>query len=104
MLRFVCCIDFSRNLPLCEIMNKKETILLKFADKIKQERQKLGLSQENFAELIGFHRTYIGMLERAERNITLTNVEKIAYALNIDLKNLLDFDDAAQQNAHNDTR
>ena len=76
-------------------MDNKDEILLKFAAKIRKERQKRDLSQENFAELTGFHRTYIGMLERAERNITLTNLEKIAQALNIDVKNLLDFDDAA---------
>ncbi len=74
---------------------EKEKILLRFAEKIKQERIKRDLSQENFAELTGFHRTYIGMLERAERNITLINLEKIALALNISLKNLLDLDDNA---------
>jgi transcriptional regulator with XRE-family HTH domain len=74
---------------------KKEKILLCFAEKIKQERVKRHLSQEDFAELVGFHRTYIGMLERAERNITLVNLEKIALALNISLKNLLDLDDNA---------
>ena len=72
---------------------EKEKILIHFAEKIKQERVKRGLSQEDFAELIGFHRTYVGMLERAERNITLVNLEKIALALNISLKNLLDLDD-----------
>ena len=72
---------------------EKEKILIRFAEKVKQERVKRGLSQEDFAELIGFHRTYIGMLERAERNITLVNLEKIALALNISLKNLLDLDD-----------
>ena len=74
---------------------EKEKILIRFAEKVKQERVKRGLSQEDFAELIGFHRTYIGMLERAERNITLVNLEKIALALNISLKNLLDLDDNA---------
>ncbi len=77
-------------------MEERTAILLRFADKIKKERQKRNLSQENFAELIGFHRTYVGMLERAERNITLTNLEKIALALNIEPKNLLNFDDEAQ--------
>jgi transcriptional regulator with XRE-family HTH domain len=74
---------------------EKEKILIRFAEKIKQERIKRNLSQEDFAELVGFHRTYIGMLERAERNITLVNLEKIALALNIPLKNLLDLDNEA---------
>ncbi len=76
-------------------MEQKKTILLKFADKIKRERSKLNLSQEEFAELTGFHRTYIGMLERGERNISLTNLERIANALNTDLKQLFDFNDDA---------
>ncbi|MCU0445071.1 MAG: helix-turn-helix transcriptional regulator [Microscillaceae bacterium] len=67
-------------------------IILLFAHKIKQERLKRGLSQEEFAELTGFHRTYIGMIERGERNITLTNVEKFANALNLQMKTLFDFD------------
>lgn len=75
-------------------MKNKEDILLKFAEKIRQERLKRNLSQESFAELIGCHRTYIGMLERAERNITLVNLEKIAFALSLEPKNLLDFDAA----------
>lgn len=76
-------------------MNEKNAVLLKFADKIKKERLKRHLSQEDFAELIGFHRTYIGMLERAERNISLTNIQRIADALNIELKELFDFNNDA---------
>ena len=77
-------------------MTNKDEILIKFAAKIRTERIKRNLSQENFAEILGFHRTYIGMLERAERNITLTNLDKIASALNLDIKNLLDFDNETQ--------
>jgi len=72
---------------------KQKTILQIFGDKIKNERIKRNLSQEKFAELTGFHRTYIGMVERAERNITLTNIEKFADALEIDLKTLFTFDE-----------
>jgi transcriptional regulator with XRE-family HTH domain len=71
---------------------KKEHLLILFGNKIRQERLKRSLSQEDFAELTGFHRTYIGMVERAERNVTLLNVEKFANALNLSLKDLLDFD------------
>ncbi len=77
-------------------MANKDKILIKFAAKIRKEREKRNLSQENFAEILGFHRTYIGMLERAERNITLTNLDKIAIALNIDIKKLLDFDNETE--------
>lgn len=60
-----------------------------FGENIRKERLKKGLSQEDFAEVLGFHRTYIGMLERAERNITLSNLEKIAKALDIEIAELL---------------
>jgi len=67
----------------------KRTILVKFAKRVRAERKKLGLSQEDFADKAGFHRTYIGMIERAERNITLCNIEKLAHALRISPSALL---------------
>jgi transcriptional regulator with XRE-family HTH domain len=65
------------------------SIIKIFGDNVRKERLKKGLSQEDFAEISGFHRTYIGMLERAERNITLSNLERIAKALNIEIAELL---------------
>jgi len=67
----------------------KKPILLKFAKRVRAERKKLGLSQEGFAEKSGFHRTYIGMIERAEKNITLANIEKLAKALRLTISSLL---------------
>jgi transcriptional regulator with XRE-family HTH domain len=64
-------------------------ILSKFGQKVREERQKQGLSQEDLAEKAGVHRTYIGMIERAEKNITLINIEKIANALGIPIDELL---------------
>lgn len=58
-------------------------ILIKFGRKIKEERLKKELSQEKLASKAGVHRTYIGMIERAEKNITLENIEKLSNALNI---------------------
>ena len=55
---------------------------------VKQERLKRNLSQEDLAVKVGVHRTYIGMIERAEKNITLKNIEKIASALNIKIYEL----------------
>lgn len=52
-------------------------------------RQALGISQEELAFRAGLHRTYIGMVERAERSISLQNAKKIADALNVKLDNLL---------------
>ena len=56
---------------------------------LRRHRQELGLSQERFAELIGFHRTYVGGLERGERNLTLRAVERIAERLELDSLALL---------------
>lgn len=62
-----------------------KTTLEKFGEKVREERHKLGLSQEELASRAGVHRTYIGMIERAEKNITLENIEKIANALKISI-------------------
>ena len=68
-----------------------EEILIKFGEKVRQERLKKKLSQEDLADLAGVHRTYIGMVERAEKNITLKNINKIAIALDIKITDLLKF-------------
>ena len=52
-------------------------------------RQAEGLSQEAFAELVGMHRTYIGGVERGERNLTLATVERYAEAIGLDPLDLL---------------
>ena len=67
----------------------KREVLIKFGQKVREERARLGLSQEELAGRAGVHRTYIGMIERAEKNITLENIEKIAKALKIDISELL---------------
>ena len=64
----------------------KRDVLIKFGKKVREERARLGLSQEELAGRAGVHRTYIGMIERAEKNITLENIEKIAKALNLKFK------------------
>ena len=61
--------------------------------KIKHIRQSLNLSQEEFAQRIGIHRTYLGQIERAEKSMSIKNIEKICKALNIEPKELFDFDD-----------
>jgi transcriptional regulator with XRE-family HTH domain len=53
-------------------------------------RQARGLSQEAFADLVGVHRTYMGGLERGERNLTLRSVERIAERISVDPLALLD--------------
>ncbi|QYX31966.1 helix-turn-helix domain-containing protein [Sphaerospermopsis torques-reginae] len=66
----------------------KEAILIKFGQKIRQERLKQNLSQEELAEKANLHRTYISMIERAEKNITLINIEKISNALGVSISEL----------------
>ena len=68
-------------------------ILRKFGEKVREERLKKGLSQESLAKKAGIHRTYVGMIERAEKNITLLNIEKVSKALEIPLKELVDLGD-----------
>ncbi len=67
----------------------KKKILISFGDKVRELRKEKGLSQEEFSFKADLHRTYIGMIERAEKNITLINIEKIAKALEVDIKELL---------------
>ena len=69
-------------------MQVKEDILIKFGERVRNLRKERGLSQEQLAHIADLHRTYIGMIERAEKNITLVNICKIAIALNVDIKEL----------------
>jgi transcriptional regulator with XRE-family HTH domain len=70
-----------------EHMNKQ--VLIKFGQRVREERLKQKLSQEKLAERAGVHRTYIGMIERAEKNITLGNIQKISKALRLSIKDLI---------------
>ena len=65
-------------------------ILKDFGNAVRQQRKKCGYSQEELSFRAGLHRTYIGMIERGEKNITLLNIEKIANALNVSIKELVD--------------
>jgi transcriptional regulator with XRE-family HTH domain len=63
-------------------------ILKKFGEAVRKRRKELGLSQEELAERAKLHRTYIGMIERGEKNLTLTNIEKLAVSLNCSISEL----------------
>jgi transcriptional regulator with XRE-family HTH domain len=67
----------------------KKSISIKFGERVREVRTSKNLSQEKLADLANVHRTYIGMVERAEKNITLVNIEKIAKALNVNITELL---------------
>lgn len=66
-------------------------MLLKFGRKVRAEREKRHISQEELGEMAKVHRTYVGMIERGEKNITLINIEKLAQAFDLTLKQLMDF-------------
>jgi transcriptional regulator with XRE-family HTH domain len=70
-------------------MNKRK-ILIDFGNKVRKLRKEKGLSQEELSFKAELHRTYIGMIERAEKNITLSNIEKIAKALKVSAKEFFD--------------
>jgi transcriptional regulator with XRE-family HTH domain len=59
------------------------------ADNVRSHREQHGLSQEALAEACGLHRTYIGSVERSERNVTLSTLEVLAKALDVTVPNLL---------------
>ncbi|WP_271410036.1 helix-turn-helix domain-containing protein [Pseudomonas sp. Q1-7] len=60
-----------------------------FAANVRRRRLELGLSQEELAERAGVHRTYVGMLERGEKNVTIYNIERLASALELEAYALL---------------
>lgn len=63
-------------------------ILISFGEKVKIYRGQKGWSQETLAHKSGFHRTYIGRVERGERNLSLKNAEQIANTLNVSLSDM----------------
>lgn len=67
-------------------LNKLQKTL---AANIKECRLRLGLSQEELADKCGYHRTYIGSIERCERNITISTLAAIAQALEVEAADLL---------------
>lgn len=67
---------------------------LLFARNLRKEREARGISQEMLAELAGLHRTYVGSVERGERNISIDNIERLAKALGMEPVDLLKGDTA----------
>jgi len=68
-----------------------------FAHNVKKYRNRIGISQESFAERAGLHRTYISALECEKRSISLDNVQKIADALGVETY-LLFVEDSKEDN------
>lgn len=68
---------------------QKESARERFAHNMRRRRHELELSQEKVAEVCGLHRTYVGSVERGERNVSIDNMERIAAALRSDVADLL---------------
>ena len=69
---------------LISIHPEKCKLVSIFAANARRFRLDLNLSQEELAERAGVHRTYVGMLERGEKNVTIYNIERIASALKVE--------------------
>lgn len=68
---------------------KVESARERLARHLRALRASQGLSQEALADLAGLHRTYVGSIERKERNVSLDNVERLAQALGVDVAEVL---------------
>jgi transcriptional regulator with XRE-family HTH domain len=68
---------------------KTVTARQRLAIQLRERRKEIGISQEALADLAGLHRTYVGSIERCERNVSLDNIEKLAMALSTDIADLL---------------
>jgi len=66
-------------------------ILEKFGERLQKIRKEQGISQEQLAAKLSMHRTYVGMIERGERNPTIRTLYKVAKALKVDSSKLLPF-------------
>jgi len=65
-----------------------EDIRVRFGRTIRKRRKRLGLSQEEFADRCALDRSYMGGIERGERNVSLVNIRKVAAGLEISLSEL----------------
>ena len=64
-------------------------VQVRFGERLREIRQKKGISQEALGHLSGLHRTYVSGVERGERNISLLNIEKLAVALGVSMSDLM---------------
>ena len=81
--------DRKASIPNAQGMGKPADILKRFGHRVRELRKAKGLSQEAFAADCGVDRTYMGGIERGERNLALRNIERIAQTLGITLSELM---------------
>ena len=72
-------------------MPRNVDIRLRFGFRLRELRSLRGISQEELAFRAGLHRTYVSSVERGQRNASLVNIEKLASALEIDIRDLFAF-------------
>lgn len=70
-------------------MSRKRNVRQIFGDNLRRRRRALGISQEELAEKAGLHRTYVGSVERGERNVSIDNMERLAAAIDSTIQRLL---------------
>jgi transcriptional regulator with XRE-family HTH domain len=71
-------------------VSRKRNVRQIFGQNLRRKRETLGISQEDLAEKAGLHRTYIGSVERGERNVSIDNMERLAVAVGSTIEELLD--------------
>ena len=65
-------------------------MLVRFGKRLREIREKVGVSQEKLAEMAGLHRTYVSSGERGKRNISLINIHALARTLGVSLSQLFE--------------
>ena len=76
-------------MPTAKLRTPSQSLIAVLAENIRRLRRERNLSQEEFADICGLHRTYVGSVERGERNITLSSLELLAKALDVSVVDLL---------------
>jgi transcriptional regulator with XRE-family HTH domain len=71
-------------------VSRKRNVRQIFGQNLRRKREILGISQEDLAEKAGLHRTYIGSVERGERNVSIDNMERLAVAVGSTIEQLLE--------------
>jgi DNA-binding XRE family transcriptional regulator len=81
--------SFSRE-PTCFLGEcRLNDVMIRFGEKLRAIRLRVGVSQEKLADLAGLHRTYVSTVERGKKNVSLQNIEKFAEALDVEMSELM---------------